>query len=78
MLEVIELFEISLKTHEMFISNRFTNPKQTVPFRYYSAAAILSRVDKVSDVCTDKIVDQSQAPSETAAISIIFLREEIY
>ena len=42
------------------------NPKQT-PISLFSAASILARVE-VSNNCRHKLVDQSQALSETAAI----------
>ena len=43
-----------------------------------SAVANLARVEKVSDMCPNEIVDQSQAPTETAAILIIFVCEVVY
>ena len=48
--------------------------KTDCPISLFSAASILARV-KISDTSRHKLADQSQAPSETAAIlSIFFVR----
>ena len=57
--------------------SRVCKSKTDCPISLFSVASIIARVE-VSDMCRHKLVDQSQAPSETAAILSIFLREVVY